>query len=72
MQNSPLFLHAPQVFVQGPSLYAFKGLAGKLGPIGVHAAMLMVLAGTSYSGFGGFKGTIMTPEVCACVSWNKL
>lgn len=51
-----------QVFVQGPQLYAFKGLAGKLGPIGVHAALLLVLAGTSYSGFGGVKGTVMAPE----------
>lgn len=51
-----------QVFVQGPSLYAFKGLAGKLGPIGVHVALLLTLAGASYSGFGGYKGTAMVPE----------
>ncbi len=29
----------------GQSLYAFKGLAGRLGPIGVHASMLAVMAG---------------------------
>lgn len=52
-----------QVFLQKGSLYAFKGLAGRLGPIGVHAALLLVLGGTSYSGFGGFKGSVMTPEV---------
>ena len=52
-----------QVFVQKGSLYAFKGLAGRLGPIGVHAALLLVLGGTSYSGFGGYKGSVMTPEV---------
>ena len=34
-----------KVFLRGPSMYAFKGLAGKLGPIGVHAAMLLVMAG---------------------------
>ncbi len=34
-----------QVFLKGGSLYAFKGLAGKLGPIGVHAAMLLIMAG---------------------------
>lgn len=34
-----------QVFLKERSLYAFKGLAGKLGPIGVHAAMLLVMAG---------------------------
>ena len=52
-----------QVFVQGPSLYAFKGLAGKVGPIGVHAAMLFILAGAAYSGVGGYKGSAMIPEV---------
>ncbi len=36
-----------QVFLRDGSLYAFKGLAGKLGPIGVHAAMLLVMAGAS-------------------------
>ena len=35
-----------KVFLRGGSMYAFKGLAGKLGPIGVHAAMLLVMAGT--------------------------
>lgn len=51
-----------QVFVKDAGLYAFKGLAGRLGPIGVHAALLLVLAGTAYSGFGGFKGSVMCPE----------
>ena len=58
-----------QVFVQDKSLYAFKGLAGKIGPIGVHIAMLLVLAGTSYSTLGGMKGSAMFAEasVCVCV-----
>jgi len=34
-----------QVFVRGGALYAFRGLGGKLGPIGVHAAMLAIMAG---------------------------
>lgn len=34
-----------KVFLQNSSIYAFKGLAGKIGPIGVHAAMLLVMAG---------------------------
>jgi cytochrome c biogenesis protein len=49
-------------FVQGGSLYAFKGLAGKLGPIGVHASMLAVMLGTSVGALGGFGGTAMIPE----------
>ncbi len=34
-----------KVFLRDGGLYAFKGLAGKLGPIGVHAAMLLIMAG---------------------------
>jgi cytochrome c biogenesis protein len=51
-----------QVFRNGPQLYAFKGLAGRLGPIGVHAALIVSLIGTAYSGFGGWKGSAMVPE----------
>ncbi|KAG2438976.1 hypothetical protein HYH02_010768 [Chlamydomonas schloesseri] len=51
-----------QVFVKDGSLYGFKGLAGKLGPIGVHAALLLCLFGTAWSGFGTLKGTVMCPE----------
>ena len=36
---------ARQVFVKDGALYAFRGLGGKLGPIGVHAAMLAIMAG---------------------------
>lgn len=34
-----------QVFLKQGSLYAFKGLVGRLGPIGVHASMLLIMAG---------------------------
>lgn len=51
-----------QVFLQDGELYAFKGLAGRLGPIGVHVALLMCLFGTAYSGFGGWKGSAICPE----------
>lgn len=51
------------MFLKDKSLYAFKGLAGRFAPIGVHAALLLILVGTSYSGLGGFKGTVMCPEV---------
>ena len=50
-----------QVFRQGPSLYAFKGLAGRLGPIGVHASMLAIMAGVAVGGLGGYKGSVMVP-----------
>jgi hypothetical protein len=54
-----------QVFLKDGALYAFKGLAGKVGPIGVHAALLLSLAGTAWSGLGTLKGTVMCPEVVA-------
>ncbi|KAG2500667.1 hypothetical protein HYH03_001433 [Edaphochlamys debaryana] len=44
------------------SLYGFKGLAGKVGPVGVHAALLLCLFGTAWSGFGTLKGSVMCPE----------
>ncbi|KAK9792693.1 hypothetical protein WJX73_002523 [Symbiochloris irregularis] len=55
-----------QTFLQrrgsGGSLYAFKGLAGKIGPIGVHASMLAIMAGVSLGGVGGWKGSVQIPE----------
>ena len=37
--------HGYQVFARGGTLYAFKGLPGRLAPIGVHAALLLIMAG---------------------------
>lgn len=51
-----------QIFVKDGALYAFKGLAGKIGPIGVHASMLAVMAGIVVGALGGFTGTAMIPE----------
>ena len=51
-----------QVFVKGKALYAFKGLVGRLAPIGVHAGLLLTLGGAAYSGLGGLGGSIMAPE----------
>lgn len=63
VQDLGKILHAKgyQVFRQGPSLYAFKGLAGRLGPIGVHASMLAIMLGVAIGGLGGFKGSVMVP-----------
>ena len=44
------------------AMYAFKGLAGRLGPIGVHASMLGILAGVAWGGVAGYKGSIMAPQ----------
>lgn len=51
-----------QVFTRGPALYAFKGLVGRFAPIGVHAALLLIMAGGTFSALGGWDGTAMTPQ----------
>ena len=50
------------MFVRSSSLYAFKGLAGRLAPIGVHAALLLVMGGGLISATGGYHGSTMTPQ----------
>lgn len=51
-----------QVFLKGPSLYAFRGLAGRFAPIGVHLAMLLIMVGGTLSATGSFKGTVTVPQ----------
>ncbi|KAJ7299550.1 hypothetical protein O6H91_Y209800 [Diphasiastrum complanatum] len=51
-----------EVFARGPTLYAFKGIAGKLAPIGVHAALLLIMGGATISAIGGFRGSVMIPQ----------
>lgn len=51
-----------QLFIRDGALYAFKGLAGKLGPIGVHASMLAAMAGIVFGILGGYSGSAMIPE----------
>ncbi|XP_028765837.1 cytochrome c biogenesis protein CCS1, chloroplastic [Neltuma alba] len=51
-----------EVFLKGPSLYAFRGLAGRLAPIGVHLAMLFIMAGGTLSATGSFRGSVTVPQ----------
>jgi cytochrome c biogenesis protein len=51
-----------QVFLEGGRMYAFRGLVGRLAPIGVHASMLGVLAGVTLGAVGGYTGTLMVAE----------
>jgi cytochrome c biogenesis protein len=50
------------VFVRDGALYGFKGLAGRLGPIGVHASMLAIMGGVAWGGLSGWKGSAMAPQ----------
>jgi cytochrome c biogenesis protein len=43
-----------KIFQEGNTLYARKGIAGRIGPIIVHAAMLIVLAGSIWGALTGF------------------
>lgn len=36
------------VFLRKGSMYAFKGLAGRFAPIGVHISMLAIILGRSF------------------------
>ncbi|KAF2290013.1 hypothetical protein GH714_040162 [Hevea brasiliensis] len=48
-----------EVFLKGPSLYAFKGLASRFAPIGVHLAMLLIMAGGTLSAAGASEAQSM-------------
>ncbi|GFQ03819.1 cytochrome c biogenesis protein ccs1 chloroplastic [Phtheirospermum japonicum] len=51
-----------EVFLKGPSLYAFKGLAGRFAPIGVHLALLLIMSGGTLSATGSFRGSVTVPQ----------
>ncbi len=51
-----------QVFQSENSLYARKGLVGKIGPIIVHASMLIILLGAIWGSMTGFMAQEMVPS----------
>jgi cytochrome c biogenesis protein len=51
-----------RVFREGNQLYARKGLIGKIGPIVVHASMLMILGGAIWGAMTGFMAQELTPS----------
>ncbi|XP_068656197.1 cytochrome c biogenesis protein CCS1, chloroplastic [Aristolochia californica] len=51
-----------EVFLKGSSLYAFKGLASRFAPIGVHLAMLLIMGGATLSAAGSFRGSVTVPQ----------
>ncbi|KVI03684.1 hypothetical protein Ccrd_018010 [Cynara cardunculus var. scolymus] len=48
--------------MKGPSLYAFKGMAGRFAPIGVHLALLLIMSGGTLSATGSFRGSVTVPQ----------
>ncbi|MDJ0701826.1 MAG: cytochrome c biogenesis protein [Leptolyngbyaceae cyanobacterium MO_188.B28] len=51
-----------RVFQEEGKLYARKGLAGRIGPILVHASMLIILLGAIMGSMMGFTAQEMTPS----------
>ncbi len=48
-----------KVFRQGDALYAHKGIVGRIGPIIVHASMLVILLGSIWGAMTGFTAQEM-------------
>ncbi|MEG4227413.1 cytochrome c biogenesis protein [Microcoleus sp. N9_B2] len=51
-----------RIFREGEKVYARKGIIGKIGPIIVHASMLIILAGSMWGAMTGFLGQEMVPS----------
>lgn len=51
-----------RIFQENDSIYARKGLVGKIGPIVVHAAMLIILGGAIWGALTGFFAQHMVPS----------
>ncbi|HEY9621626.1 MAG TPA: cytochrome c biogenesis protein ResB, partial [Crinalium sp.] len=51
-----------RVFRDGDALYARKGITGRIGPIIVHASMLLILAGSIWGSMTGFAAQEMVPS----------
>ncbi len=51
-----------KVFTRDRTLYAQKGVAGRIGPIVVHASMLIILAGAIYGSMTGFFAQEIVPS----------
>jgi len=51
-----------RIFTRDRALYAQKGIVGRIGPIVVHASMLIILAGAIYGAMTGFFAQEVVPS----------
>jgi len=51
-----------KIFEEDQSLYARKGIAGRIGPIIVHASMILILLGSIWGSLTGFMAQEMIPS----------
>lgn len=54
--------HGYKVFQENNALYARKGIIGRIGPIVVHAALIIILAGSIWGALSGFLAQEMVPS----------
>lgn len=54
--------HRYKIFREGEKLYAHKGIVGRIGPIVVHASMLLILLGAIWGAMTGFFAQEMVPS----------
>lgn len=59
--NFQLYSANYNIIQQGPFLYAYKGLIGKLGPIIVHASIIIILFGSILGNLSGFTAQELIP-----------
>ena len=62
--NETLQQKGYKTFQENQSIYARKGIIGRIGPIVVHAAMLIILGGAIWGALTGFLAQAMVPGVC--------
>lgn len=60
--EQPLRQKGYKIFQEDRKLYARKGLVGRIGPIIVHASMLLILAGSIWGSLTGFVAQEMVPS----------
>jgi cytochrome c biogenesis protein len=51
-----------RIFTRDEALYAQKGIAGRIGPIVVHASMLIILTGAIWGSLSGFFAQELVPS----------
>jgi len=54
--------HRYKIFREGDQLYARKGIIGRIGPIVVHASMLLILGGAIWGSLTGFMAQEMVAQ----------
>lgn len=59
--NSELQKRNYNILQQGPFLYAYKGLIGKVGPIVVHISIIIILVGSILGSLAGFMSQEVVP-----------